>query len=91
MKYKLIPLRPPNPNNPKIKAYIEAMEKGDRSSHVMPHEEGWIVRKYDTAEGGKIFKTQQQAIEYGRKLAIKAKANLFIHRKDRSIRQRWSY
>lgn len=55
---------PPKPNNPKIKAYAEALEKGRNSMYfVVKTEEGWFVRKPGEAKKT-TFTTKKEAMKY---------------------------
>jgi hypothetical protein len=62
-----------------------------RNQHVVPHAEGWAVKP----EGGKrpssVHDTQQEAIDRGREIARNQESELFIHRRDGTIRERDSY
>lgn len=79
-----------NQNDPQIKAYKEAVEKGKKSQHVVPNENGWVViggteRHTDT------FGTEQEAIERAKSIARNSGASVYIHGVDGRIRARESY
>jgi hypothetical protein len=61
------------------------------SQHVVKHDDGWAVRKSKSDKVTKTFKTQADAIEYGRQVAINQETELFIHRPNGQIRDRNSY
>ncbi|MEM1368617.1 MAG: DUF2188 domain-containing protein [Cyanobacteria bacterium P01_H01_bin.15] len=52
---------------------------------------GWAVRKSGSERATRVFDTQKAAEEFARDLARKEHAELYIHRKDGTIRQRASY
>lgn len=84
-------LKRKDPNNPQIKAYVEAVKKGERNYHVVPNGKGWIVKKPFSSRASGVFNTQREAIGFGKKQAKNQQAELFIHRKDGKIRERNSY
>lgn len=49
---------------------------------------GWVVRKYGARRSLRRFKTQQQAIDWGRPLSEKRGVDFVIHRADGMI-QEW--
>lgn len=60
--------------------------------HVVPSPNGgWAVRKSGAERATRVFGTQQAAEKFARTLAKKENAELYIHRKDGTIRQRDSY
>ena len=60
-------------------------------THVVPRDDGWAVRKEGASRASKIFTTQADAVKYARELAQKEKAELYVHRRDGTIRERSSY
>lgn len=63
-----------------------------KSQHVVPSPNGgWSVRKTGASRASKVFDTQSEAVGYGKALAKKEKSELYIHRRDGTIRQRDSY
>lgn len=60
--------------------------------HVIPSPKGgWAVRKSGGERATRVFETQREAEKFARDLAKKEHAELYIHRKDGTIRQRDSY
>ncbi|MDQ0160718.1 DUF2188 domain-containing protein [Alkalibacillus salilacus] len=59
--------------------------------HVLPHDDGWQVKRAGNTRASKITQTQQEAINYGEDLAKNYKSELIIHGKDGRIRERRSY
>jgi len=62
-----------------------------KGTHVVPRDNGWAVRKEGASRASKIFTTQADAVKYARELAQKEKAELYVHRRDGTIRERSSY
>jgi hypothetical protein len=62
------------------------------SQHVVPNQNGgWSVRKTGSSRASKVFSTQNDAIDYARSRAKEEKLELYIHRRDGTIRERDSY
>jgi uncharacterized protein YdaT len=59
--------------------------------HVVPHENGWAVKREGAERASSVHETQKEAIERGRELAKKDEGELFIHAKDGKFRDRRSY
>ena len=71
-------------------AEVDEMSKSGR--HVVPKPQGgWSVRKSGAARATRVFDTRQEAESFARNLAKKEHGELYIHRKDGTIRQRDSY
>lgn len=88
---KRIILKRRNPNNPQIKAYVEAVKRGERNYHVVPNGKGWVVKKPFSSRASGTFDTQREAIGFGKKQAKGQRVELFVHRQDGKIRGRSSY
>jgi hypothetical protein len=61
------------------------------TQHVVPHDEGWAVRRGGADRATEVFDTQQEAIERAREISQNQGAELFIHGTDGRIRERNSY
>jgi ketosteroid isomerase-like protein len=61
-----------------------------KNVHVVPGEAGWDV-KVEGNNRGAHFRTQNEAIEAGRKLARGNRSEHIVHGRDGRIRQRDSY
>lgn len=61
------------------------------SRHVVPRQDGWAVKKSGATRASKVFNTQADAINYARGQAKKDSGELYVHRKDGTIRQKDSY
>ena len=63
-----------------------------KTQHVVRHPDGgWSVKKGGSAHATRRFKTQQEAIAYGKEVSKKQGAELYIHRRDGLIREKNSY
>ena len=62
-----------------------------RNQHVVPHSEGWAVKAEGSSRATRIFMTQDEAIEYGREIAINQHAELVIHNRKGEVRKRRNY
>ena len=60
--------------------------------HVAPNlTGGWSVRKTGAARASKNFETQADAINYGKALAQKDNADLYVHGRSGAVRDHTSY
>lgn len=59
--------------------------------HVVPNPKGWAVRSAGASRAAKTFATQEAAIKYGTSAARKDGVELYVHRKDGTIRDRSSF
>ena len=62
-----------------------------KSTHVVPRNVGWAVKKEGASRASKNFTTQADAVKFAKQLAQKEKAELYVHRRDGTIRDRLSY
>lgn len=62
-----------------------------KNQHITPHGNLWQVIGAGNQKATKIFNTQKEAIEFGRKIAQNQKTELFIHNQKGQIRDRDSY
>lgn len=84
-------LKRPNPNNPDVKAYLSALDCGYKSFYVSHSSKGWMVKKYQSSDGLKLFEKKQDAVQFGKKMAKSKKTELIIYKKDGRIHERNSY
>lgn len=61
------------------------------SQHVVKHNDGWALRRSKSDRVTKVFNTQSDTIEYGKRVAGNQQSELFIHRPNGQIRYRNSY
>lgn len=62
-----------------------------KDQHIVPHSQGWAVQAESASKPTQVFRTQQEAIERGREIAINQQSELFIHNREGQIRERNSY
>ena len=62
-----------------------------KGQHVVPNNGQWSVRRSGSERASKVFGTQDEAIEYARRLAQNQQTELYIHGRDGRIRERNSY
>ncbi|MBW4441546.1 MAG: DUF2188 domain-containing protein [Plectolyngbya sp. WJT66-NPBG17] len=62
-----------------------------RHQHIVPHPEGWAVKKEGSNRVTAIFDTQGEAIKYGRNLAINQRCELVIFNRQGVERDRKNY
>jgi len=75
-----------NQNNPQIQSYVEAMEKGKNSQHVLLKNGFWIVKGATPSnQTVQTFKTQAEARKHAEIIAINQGTTLFIHGKSGRI------
>lgn len=61
----------------------------NKSQHVIPNKDGgWSVRKVGSARVTRIFDSFKEAIDYARQLAKKEQSELYVHRKDGTIKSK---
>ncbi len=84
------PLKTPNQNNPQIREYIDAIERGKDALHIFPTEGGWRLKKIGGDELG-IFATQEKAIATAEELRCGTIAEIITHDENGLIRDRISY
>jgi hypothetical protein len=64
----------------------------NKSKHVAPSATGgWVVRTYGSTRATRKFPTQQEALSFGRDLAIRHSRDLYIHGQDGGVREKLSY
>lgn len=61
------------------------------NQHVTPKNGNWQVKGAGNTRATKLFNTQAEAINYGRKIAINQQSELVIHRPNGQIRDKDSY
>jgi len=63
-----------------------------KDQHVAPNPRGgWSVRHTGAARATRVFETQKDAIDFARRVARKESSELYIHRRDGTIKERDSY
>lgn len=62
------------------------------TQHVVPNPNGgWSVKKGGASRATKTFNTQQAAISYARKVSRNQGSELYVHKRDGTIRSKDSY
>ena len=59
--------------------------------HVLPHDDGWSVKREGAKRAGSVHDTKIEAIEAGRERAKREKVELVIHLKNGKIQDLDSY
>lgn len=92
MTIKNIPLKRRNPENPQIRSYTDAVQRGQNSYHVLysDKKKGWAVKKIGTPDE-RFFSTQNKAVQYAQDIAKKRASEIFVHSESGLIRERRSY
>ena len=80
-----------NQNNPDIKAYKQAIEKGKQDHHVVYKENSWIITRGGSNEIINSFGTQQEAITQAKSIAQNQGTSVYIHGTDGRIKETVSY
>jgi len=62
-----------------------------RDYHVVPHPDGWAVRREGADRASSVHETQQGAIDAGRDAAKGQRSELVIHGRDGRIRDKDSF
>ena len=63
-----------------------------QNTHVIANSSGgWSVRKEGASRASGVFVTQKEAVTHARKIAKAGGAELFIHGRDGTIRERDTY
>ena len=67
------------------------MATGKPSVHVVPHAAGWAGRTAGATRVGFVASTQAEAVARARETARRTGAELVVHRRDGTIREKNSY
>jgi hypothetical protein len=63
-----------------------------KDQHVVPNPRGgWSVRHTGATRATRVFDTQEDAVQYARDVAKRESAELYVHRRDGTIKQKDSY
>ncbi len=62
-----------------------------KNQHVVKHDNGWAVKGEGNSQATSVTKTQKEAIEIARGIAINQKSEVVIHGTDGKIRDKDSY
>jgi hypothetical protein len=59
--------------------------------HIVPHEDGWAVRKDNAERASRVTPTKEEAERVGRQISKNQGTELIIHRKDGTIQKKDSH
>jgi hypothetical protein len=62
-----------------------------RNLWVVPHADGWAVRREGAERVSRVFETKQRAVEFGRQMAQEGQVELITQRRDGTIQSKDSY
>jgi len=63
-----------------------------KTQHVVPNPKGgWSVKKGGASKATKTFDTQKKAISYAREVSKNQGSELYVHKRDGTIRSKDSY
>jgi hypothetical protein len=63
-----------------------------KDQHVVANPRGgWSVRHTGAARATRVFDKQKDAVDYARDIAKKQSSELYIHRRDGTIKEKSSY
>lgn len=77
-------------NNPAIRAYREAVEKGKNNQHILPYGDDWAVSDIISSKADFVSNSPQDALAFAENRATKGTA-IFIHGPDGRIVSRKDY
>ncbi|MBI2196553.1 DUF2188 domain-containing protein [Candidatus Daviesbacteria bacterium] len=80
-----------NQNDPQVRAYKEAVERGRQDHHVVYKDDSWRVIRGDAQRPLETFSTQEEAIKRAKLIARSQGTAVYIHGVDGRIRERESY
>lgn len=79
-----------NQNDPQIREYTDAIQRGEKSIHVFINDQGWVVKRIKDSQA-RIFRSKMEAYEHARSKARADKTEVIMHGKDGRIEERESY
>jgi hypothetical protein len=62
-----------------------------KNQHVVKHPDGWAVKGAGNSKATKVVKTQLEAVNYAREIAMNQKSEMLIHGRKGQIREKNSY
>ena len=62
-----------------------------KSHHIVPHKDGWAIKRSGSERASHVCGTQKEAIDKGRGISRNQGTELVIHGKDGRIRERDSH
>jgi poly(hydroxyalkanoate) granule-associated protein len=77
-----------------LQAMLEAQQKEAKTTvyHVIPHEEGWAVKREGAERATSVHDTKKEAVSSGRDTAKNhLPSRLIVHKQDRSVQETYAY
>jgi len=62
-----------------------------KNQHVVKHPDGWAIKGAGNTKATKVVKTQLDAVNCAREIAINQRSEMLIHGKNGQIREKNSY
>jgi hypothetical protein len=63
-----------------------------KGQHVVPNTRGgWSVRQTGAQRASRVFDSEAEAVLFARARARESRSNLYVHRRDGTIRERGTY
>ncbi|MDG5788826.1 DUF2188 domain-containing protein [Evansella sp. AB-P1] len=59
--------------------------------HVVPHSDGWAIKREDSERASYVYETQKEALKKAQSIASNQKTRLIIHRQDGSIERQQNF
>lgn len=67
------------------------MAKKSNQHHIVPHKDGWAVKKSGGDKASRVTRTKKEAEDVGRKISQNQGTELVIHGKDGTIQRKDSH
>lgn len=81
-------LHPKNPNNQYLKSYSNAIKQGQKIQQVIPHQNGWAVKKISSDKASEVFANKDLAIIRACEIAKNQRTDVLVHNKSGEILKR---
>lgn len=81
-------LQPKNPNNKYLESYSNAVKQGKKIQQVIPHQNGWAVKKISSDKASGVFANKESAILNACKIAENQRSEVLVHNKTGKISKR---
>jgi hypothetical protein len=62
-----------------------------KNTHVISSGDGWAVRKEGAERASRLFDSRGEAIKHAKSAAKKSQADVFVHARDGTIKDRVSF
>lgn len=81
-------LHPKNPNNKYLESYSFAVRQGQKIQQVIPHQNGWAVKKVSSSKVSGIYASKEHAISRACKIATNQRTEVLVHNRAGKISKR---